>query len=108
MKRIRYFFPIFLLVLLSSCSLPERKVPVHQKPIILRRMRLPEIVLKNGTNHRFIFTNKIAGFYVGNSHHYNSSSFEGWTVNEVHIFRDYRIFKNGKELKRQNIRLFRY
>lgn len=108
MKCIRYFFLMFLSALLSFCSFPERKVPIHQKPIILNRMRLPEIVLKDGTNHRFIFTNKVAGFYVGNSHRYNSSSFEGWTVNEVHIFRDYRIFKNGQELKRQNIRLFRY
>ena len=108
MKRIFTFFLILIFTILSYCSFPERKVPPHRKAIILRRMHLPQIVIKDGTNHQFTFTNKIAGFFVGNSHRYNTSSFEGWTVNEVHIFQDYRIFKNGRELNRQNIRLFRY
>ncbi len=108
MKRILLIVFIFAVGIFRFCSFPERKVPARQRPIVAKRMRLPQIVIKDGTNHQFTFTNKISGFFVGNSHRYNQSSFEGWTVNEVHIFRDYRIFKNGHELKRTHIRLFRY
>ncbi len=108
MKHIVFVFSIAGLLLLSYCSFPERKVPPRQKPLILKRMTLPRIVIKDGTNHRFTFTDKISGFFVGNSHRYNRSSFEGWTVNETHIFRDYRIFRNGRELTRNDLRLFRY
>lgn len=108
MKYVKISILILTIGLLAACSFPERKVPPRQKPVIRKNIRLPEIVLRHGQNHQFTFTNKVAGFFVGNSHRYNTSGFEGWTVNEVHIFRDYRIFRNGRELRRKHLKLFRY
>lgn len=108
MKSIIFFALIVSMGLLNFCSFPERKVPPHQKPMIRKNNALPQIVIKDGRNHQFTFTNKVAGFYVGNSHRYNQSGFDGWTVNEVHIFQDYRLFKNGRELPRKNLRAFKY
>jgi len=65
-------------------------------------------VRTDSVNHRFVYTNKTAGFFLGNSHSQNSSGFEGWTVNEHHVLRDYLLLLNGKPLKRSKIRKFIY
>ncbi|NOX89599.1 MAG: hypothetical protein GXO77_11280 [Calditrichaeota bacterium] len=99
---------ILSLAIMTFCSFPERKKPVRKKPVTLKNQSLPEIVLKDGQNHQFTFTNKAAGFFVGNTHQYNQTGFEGWTVDEVHVLTDYRILKNDRELLRSEIKRFKY
>ncbi|MHB2150305.1 amylo-alpha-1,6-glucosidase [Calditrichota bacterium LG25] len=100
-------FSILLAMLFSACSFPERKRAIKKQPILVDRFRpLPEIRLKDGSDRQFVFSNKTAGFFTGHTHRYNSTNFEGWTVNEVHLLKDYRLFQNGRELKRDRLRAF--
>ena len=104
----RFFILFFLfLIFLNHCSFPEKKNAPRNPPILLNRSRpLPVIRLVDNQDHRFIFTNKIAGFFVGHTHDYNQNAFEGWTVNETHLIKDYKLFKNGRELKRNRLKAF--
>ena len=69
---------------------------------------LPELVPADSANHRFVYTNKKAGFFFGNSRRPNSAGFEGWTVNEQRILRDYHLLLNGRPVPRRAVREFRY
>ncbi len=71
-------------------------------------VKLPVLEFNGSADHIFTFTNKIAGFFVGHSLRENQNGFEGWTVNEFHYLKDYRIWFKGKPLDRARIRKFRY
>lgn len=55
---------------------------------------LPALAL--GENHKFTFTNKQAGFYLGNSHAANGAGFEGWTVEEFRYLYGYTLRFDGR------------
>ena len=100
-------FLLMIVVSLSACSFPERKRSVANPKILLdRKYLLPEIKLEKKEDHRFVLSNKIAGFFVGHTHAYNENNFEGWVVNEHHLLRDYKLYWNGQELNRQRIKAF--
>jgi len=71
-------------------------------------VELPKISLDPGQNKKFTFTNKISGFYLGNSHSKNISGHDGWTVNELHYLQDYRIYLSGRPVLRDSITGFVY
>jgi len=56
--------------------------------------RLPSLTLRE--NHKFTFTNKRSGFYLGNSHAGNTSGFEGWTVDEFRYLHGYGLVFDGR------------
>ncbi len=69
---------------------------------------LPVIRLVENENKQFTFTNKISGFYVGNSHRENNIGYQGWTVNEFHYLKDYRIYADTTPIPRDSLRQFNY
>jgi predicted glycogen debranching enzyme len=69
---------------------------------------LPAISLVENENKQFTFTNKIAGFYIGNSHQQSENSNQGWTVNEFHYLRDYRIYVDEIMISRDSLQQFDY
>jgi glycogen debranching enzyme len=69
---------------------------------------LPVIKLQEFKNRQFTFTNKISGFYLGNSHQENNSGYSGWTVNDFHYLKDYRIFLGSKIVCRDSLQQFDY
>lgn len=69
---------------------------------------LPQLVFDEPGNHSFTFTNKISGFFLGNSHAMAGSGHEGWTVNEFKYLRDYQVSSNDSLLARESIRRFTY
>ncbi len=105
--KIGIIYVVQFFMLINACSFPERKRAIKKQPILVDRFRpLPEIRLKDCSDRQFVSSNKIAGFFTGHTHRYNSTNFEGWTVNEVHLLKDYRLFQNGRELKRDRLRAF--
>ena len=66
-------------------------------PVRLPSLRLPE-------NRKFTFTNKAAGFYMGNSHARNESGFEGWTVDEFRYLYGYTLFLNGRRMAEADLK----
>ncbi len=107
MKHLLRILVILLVIQLSGCSFPERKNAVRKQAIVRAVHRLPQIEIKDGKDSQFAFTNKKAGFFVGHSHTFNETGFEGWTVNERHLLTDYRLYKNGQLLRRDRLRWFR-
>ncbi len=69
---------------------------------------IPVIKIVDDGNKQFTFTNKVAGFYVGNSHRVNSNRDYGWTVNEFHFLKDYRVYTNNSLLERDSLTIFKY
>jgi len=63
----------------------------------------PVIKLIENENRQFTFTNKISGFYLGNSHRENSSDNHGWTVNDLHYLKDYRIYIDDTPVRRDSL-----
>jgi len=68
-------------------------------------MSRPCLVLESGRNRRFVFSNKVSGFFLGNSNRTNHGGYQGWTVDEVHYLNDYEIYINGRRLQRRQARL---
>jgi hypothetical protein len=68
----------------------------------------PVIRLSEEGNKQYTYTNKVAGFYLGNSHQENQMGHDGWTVNEFHYLKDYRIFLNSTVINRDSINQFVY
>jgi len=58
-------------------------------------------------NHSFTFTDKISGFWLGNSRQTNLSGHHGWTVNEFHYLKDYNLYYNNQLVSRSGISTFR-
>ncbi len=106
--RVNWFFLLISAGLLFHfCSFPERKRAVQKPPILVERPRpLPKIKLTETQDRQFVFTNKKAGFYLGHTHRYNESSFEGWTVNQIHLLKDYHLLQNGHALNREKLKAF--
>jgi len=95
MKDMKYICFIVVMIWMISCkSDPSAYLPV--------------ISLVENENKQYTFTNKIAGFYVGNSHRQNNSSDHGWTVNEFHYLRDYRIYIDKITISRDSLQQFDY
>ena len=72
------------------------------------RDSIPRIILTEGQNKQYTYTNKLNGFFIGNSHRENSSINEGWTVNTFHYLKDYRLFQNEKQVLRDSLIQFIY
>lgn len=68
----------------------------------------PAVILTENANKQFTYTNKVAGFYIGNSHQQNSSIYDGWTVNGNHYLKDYRIFTQSIPVTRDSLVQFKY
>ncbi len=58
-------------------------------------------------NHSFTFTDKISGFWLGNSRQVNQSGHHGWTVNEFHYLKDYNLYYNNQLVSRSGVSSFR-
>jgi glycogen debranching enzyme len=69
---------------------------------------LPAIFLTENENKQFTFTNKVAGFYLGNSHLENNSVDLGWIVNEIHYLKDYRVYTGREQISRDSLHQFIY
>jgi glycogen debranching enzyme len=95
MTRLKFITFVGLLIWMVSC----KDDPYEALPVI----RLTEI-----ENKKFTYTNKISGFYVGNSHQENESDDHGWTVNENHYIKDYRINSGQVQITRDSLNQFSY
>jgi glycogen debranching enzyme len=69
---------------------------------------MPFIELVENENKQFTFTNKISGFYIGNSHRENVRVDHGWTANEHHYLKDYRIYVDNVAVSRDSLQRFIY
>jgi glycogen debranching enzyme len=69
---------------------------------------LPYIQLNEDQNKKFTYTNKKSGFYYGNTHNYNLTDEEGWTVNKIHYLQDYRLFSGSKAIEPDSLLTFDY
>ncbi len=69
---------------------------------------LPVIVLESGENRVFTYTNKISGFYLGNTLRQNTSEYAGWTVDEQHYLLDYQIYADERLISRGELVNCRY
>ncbi len=61
---------------------------------------VPPLHLPLKTDRRFVFSNRIAGFFNGHSLCTNRSSFEGWILNEQHLLLDYDLLTADQTLSR--------
>jgi len=95
---------ILLIIVLTNCATTKQELKEPKQ----KKISLPALQFSDTLNHTFVLGNKIAGFFVGQSREQNSSSYQGWTVNEQHIFRDYKILIAGQELVRHQSNQFRY
>ncbi len=100
MAKTLFSLVIFALLLLTACELPRpkkhRRAQVKERPFA-------HLVLRPKVNRHFTFTNKISGFYLGNTHRLNSGGFDGWTVDEYRYLKDHRLFAGGRELHRSKM-----
>lgn len=71
-------------------------------------LNFPELAFIDNRNHQFTFTNKIAGFYLGNSHKENQVGHNGWTVNDFHYLKDYRLVMQDVPVFRDSLEYFKY
>lgn len=62
------------------------------------------IALPTKTSHKFVFTNKQAAFWYGETARPNSDAFQGYTLYEQHVVRDYQIQLDGRTLDRGSAR----
>ena len=100
-KNILFFLAFTIFTLLNtSCSLSQ---PKGEKKSAIKEQKppLPQIILRDSVNKKFTFSNKIAGFYLGNTHKENISGFDGWTVDEFNYLKDYEIYIDGRILDRK-------
>ena len=68
----------------------------------------PVVKLGDNENKQFTFTNKVSGYYLGNSHLENKSVNHGWTVNNIRYLKGYRIYANNKLIQRDSLHQFNY
>ena len=95
MKILEYTVYVPLLLWLISCT----GDPFESSQVIK---------LTENENKQFTFTNKVSGFYLGNSHQENINSDQGWTVDDYHYLRDYHIDANNILITRDSLRQFNY
>ncbi len=69
---------------------------------------LPVIQLTEDVNKQFVFTNKVSGYYTGNSHVESESVNQGWNVDNIAYLQDYRIYSNSKQFFRDSLQQFEY
>ena len=69
---------------------------------------LPVIQLTEDENKQFVFTNKVSGYYTGNSHLESESAHHGWNVDNITYLQDYRIFSDSKKISRDSLQQFDY
>jgi glycogen debranching enzyme len=94
-RMMKYIAIVSLLICMIGCkSDPFESVPVIQ--------------ITENENKQFTFTNKISGFFVGNSHRENTDINQGWTVNEFHYLKDYRIYSGSVPFSRDSLHHFAY
>ena len=101
---VRILSGVFLVIVITSCA----TVKPELKKVDPKELSIPVLQFSDTLNHIFVLGNKVSGFFVGQSREQNTSSYQGWTVNEQHIFRDYKILIDGKELARRQSTLFKY
>lgn len=65
------------------------------------------ITAKAGTKW-YSYTNKVAGFYFGEVRGPNDAPYQGWTVYNDPVLKDYSISVNGKELDRSDSKVTVY
>ncbi len=58
------------------------------------------IALAPGKPHQYIFTNKVAGFWYGETQRPHQNAYQGYTAFEQRYINDYSLVVNGKELSR--------
>ena len=85
-------------LLLAACDFP--RPGRNNKKSVKKDRPFAQIVLKPVVNKKFTFSNKISGFYLGNTHRANEGGFDGWTVDEYRYLTDYRLFAGERELRR--------
>ncbi len=56
----------------------------------------------------YSYTNKEAGFYFGEVHGLNIAPYQGWTVYDDAVLKDYSVSVNGKELNREDSKVVVY
>jgi glycogen debranching enzyme len=94
-KRIKAMTIVVLTIGMISCeSDPYESIPV--------------IKLSENENKEFTYTNKVSGFYMGNSHRENDSDTHGWTVNEFCYLNDYNIYVGSTPVSRDSIPQFNF
>jgi len=97
MGKTLFLCSILAVLLLTACELPQAKTRSKK---VRRNKPFARLVLQPAENRRFIFSNKISGFYLGDTHQVASGGFDGWTVDEYRYVTDYRLFAGRRELRR--------
>ena len=69
---------------------------------------VPLIRITESENKQYTYTNKMAGFYIGNSHKENEGNDQGWIVNNTQYLRDYRISIGPEMVSRDSVQQFLY
>ena len=86
---------------LSACNSKEKK---HEGVSRSSELNVNDlgIVVTAKENREYSFTDKRSGYwYARTSQQQHSGMFDGWTVMRQHIFNDYSLFVNKKELLRK-------
>ncbi len=72
-------------------------------------VRIDSLGIKAGPETKwYSYTNKEAGFYFGEVHGMNTAPYQGWTVYNEPVLKDYTISADGKELNRADSKVTVY
>jgi len=85
------FYALLLSCIISSCNYRNaaEKSSINELAIEVKDF-----------SREFFFTNKIAGFYYGETNSQAKNGWQGWTVNAKRVFNDYSIFLDTAKLDR--------
>ena len=99
MRRLVFALGILTLSACSSDKVKEKEVVVEENLSVDGL----GIEVSADQNREYSFTDKKSGYwYARTSQQKHSGMFDGWTVMRNHIFTDYTLFVNDKELIRSD------